>query len=573
MSLPDRAGSLLLETTDHPVLFTDPEGTIQFVNPAFEDLTGFSAEEAVGENPRILKSGLHSDDFYQDMWETIRAGEVWKGELTNRRKDGTLYHVDQTITPVHDDGGDLMGFVAQAVDITPRVRAHEELRNRALHDELTELPNRALLHNRLQQALDRLERDPEQGFTLMFLDIDQFRRVNDSLGHAEGDRILQEIARRLDESVRPGDTATRDTAARFGGDEFILLLRDTHDLHDAEKITRRLLRKIREPIVVEGRKVKLDATAGIVLSSPDYEDPDTMIRDADTAMYRAKHKGTDFEFFTESMHDRMLKQFRLGIDLREALENEQFELHYQPIVSMDDGTLEGFEALIRWHHPEEGFKAPADFIPEAERSGLIVPLGRWVLRQATTRLNRWRHDGLIDEDVFVNVNHSPRELSEPDFLDQIQSVLQDVNLPRERLNLEFTESTVGRNIDFMDSRMERLSSLGLRLCVDDFGTGYSSIARLSRWPIDFLKIDYSFVSGMCEEPQQRDLTRGIVEFARRIDLDVIAEGVERPEEHEMLQSWGCPIAQGFYYARPMPPGDVETALRSSTNGQVTWSEA
>jgi len=560
-------GRTLLEASEQSVFFTDPDGVIRYVNPAFEEQTGYEAEEVLGKDPSLLRCDEHAPDFYERMWESVRAGDTWRDEVTCRRRDGSVFFVRRTLRPVEDEEGCRTGYLAMDVDITPRIRLREELENRAFYDELTELPNRALLYNRLEKAMEKEQRDPGRGFFLMFLDVDRFRRVNNSLGHGEGDRILREIAGRLEGAIRPWDTV-----ARFGGDEFVVLLEETRDLHNARKITRRLLGRVREPIEVKGRRINLDATAGLVLSSPDYGEADTLIRDADTAMYRAKQNDTDFEFFTESMHDRLLKQFRLGNSLREALEDEQFVLHYQPIVDLRDGSLQGFEGLIRWNHPEEGFTAPGDFIPEAERSGLIVPLGRWVLEEAVGQMHRWREEGLIDDGVAMHVNHSPRELSERDFLDTVESILKGERVPRECLNLEFTESTVNRSIDFLDDRMEHLGSLGLRLCVDDFGTGYSSIARLSRWPIDFLKIDHSFVSGMAEDPDRRDLTRGIVEFSGRIDLEVIAEGVETPEEHRMLHEWGCPTGQGFYYARPRSCGEITRLLRQRRDGEALYAD-
>ncbi len=561
---PDNARALL-QAIDQPVFMTDLQGTIQSVNPAFEQTTGYASEEAVGEPAGFLEAQESSTDAFDARVETLEGEEAWEGLVTLRRPDGGVYRVFQTVVPLIGEDDGRQGYAVHNLNLTRLINEREDFQHQALQDELTGLPNRTLVFNRIQQALDQLDRDPDEGFTLILLDLDEFRRITNSLGHEVGDEIIATVADRLDGSIRPGDTAGRSTTARFGSDEFVLLLENTHEPSHAQAIIERLLDAVRQPMTVAGHELHLDATAGIVFSTPGYESPQTMIRDAETAMHRAKNQGKDHAFFTDTMQDELLHQFKIEEDLRRALGDGEFQIHYQPIVSVPTRELQGFEALIRWDHPEEGFISPGEFLPEAERSGLIVPLGRWVLDEAVGQLAAWRREAPFPDDLMMSINHSPSELAEPDFLDAIEGTLTKKDVPRGAIHLEFTETTVARNVERMDERIHELSSLGLSLCVDDFGSGYSAVERLFRWPIDHLKIDRTFIDGMAENDQQRHLTRGILEFARHNELHVIAEGVETEAEHDLLEEWECPAAQGFFYARPMAASEVEAYLESTTS--------
>ncbi|CAK0768354.1 diguanylate cyclase [uncultured Gammaproteobacteria bacterium] len=538
------AASVFLNISE-AILITDTAGTILSVNPAFTDITGFSAEEAIGKSPRLLKSDHHADEFYRGMWSELRETGRWQGEIWNRRKDGGAYLQWQTISAVLDGVGLPVRYVSVFTDITELHQKDERIKHQAYHDALTGLPNRLLLLDRLEQALAVARRDLTR-VAVLFLDLDRFKLVNDSLGHDVGDRLLVTVAKRLQNAI-----ARSDTVARLGGDEFVLVLGDFASTADVAHVAERLIVKLLEPVKLDGHKVHVTTSIGISIFPQDGEDARTMLRNADTAMYRAKEEGRNtFRFFDQSMTTRALERLDLEADLRQALERNQFMVYFQPKVSLSNHTILGLEALIRWCHPKRGMVSPLDFIPLAEETGLIVPIGAWVLRAACEQNQRWRAAGLPPLPVAVNL--SARQFLQPNLVETIFGILSDSGLPPNALEIELTESTVMSNSEQAIMIMRRLYEVGVRISVDDFGTGYSSLAYLKKLPISTLKIDRSFITDLVENGDDAAIVQTIIALGRSLRLEVVAEGVETIAQANFLDGNGCAIGQGFYFAKPMP---------------------
>lgn len=563
MPLKARDTLALLRSLDQPVFVANRDGTIQTVNDAFEAATGHSPEEAEGLSTRDLEAEGSPAPSWQHRIQRLNPGDTWEGLVLHRYGDEEPNLVRQTVTPIQDEEESIARYAVLNLDLDQLSDESQEFQRGSLRDDLTDLPSTTIVHDRIQQGLDQLERDPDKAFTLLFIDLDEFERITENLGESIGERIIQTVARRLDQNVRPGDTTARSTATWLGIDEFVILLEEIQEPSAAETIVKRLLVGIREPLKVRGHELQLDATAGIVLGSPDYEDPETMIRDARTAMSQAREEDRDFSFFTASMPDAVRRRFEMESEIRDGLEADQFVLFYQPIVSLESDGIEGFEAYIRWEHPDRGMLAPDEFLPVAERSGLIVPLGRWVLQEAVGQLRSWRDDERVDENSVIHLNHDPSELAEADFSETVQATLAEHDVSPESLHLEIAEITGTNNMERLDRRMPDLSDLGVRLGVDNFGSGTSAVdklSQLSQWPIHYMKIAGDLIRKMNEDDRQQELVRSIIDFARRNDFYLVAKGVENQEEHRLLKEWDCPAAQGYYYARPMAAGDIEDEL-------------
>ncbi len=438
----------------------------------------------------------------------------------------------------------------QFVNIAAMQTTQDQLRHTARQDPLTGLANRTAFMLAIQYGLDRKLRTPNYSFAVLFIDLDRFKSINDSMGHLVGDALFVQVAQRLLDCVRP-----TDFVGRLGGDEFTVLLEDVGDLCvgvDATKIASRILTDLARPFEVGGKIINTSASIGIALSSADYACPDDVIRDADTAMYKAKEDGRDcFRIADLAMHKRALKQLELEIDLRDAVDKQQFIVHYQPIVALTDGKPQGFEALVRWNHPQKGMIPPLDFIPIAEDTGLIVTIGNWVLREACTWIANVNRDRQTSEQLTINVNVSPSQLRHSQFVDLATSVLVDLKLSPGTLRLEITEGTVVEHVATVDQVLSQLKELDIELQVDDFGTGYSSLAYLHRLPIDALKIDRSFVSEMETSKESVEIIRAILALADGLGVGVVAEGVETTAQAETLREMGCNLAQGYYFAKPM----------------------
>jgi len=538
------------------IFVTDTAGKILNVNRSFTAITGFSAEEAIGQTPSLMRSGRHGPEFYAAMRVAIASAGAWSGEIWNRRKDGSIFPEWLTITAVKTEAGEVTHFVSTLTDITQRKAAEEEIRHLAFYDPLTRLPNRRLLLDRLQQALLTCQRTHHQG-ALMFIDLDNFKLVNDSLGHDQGDLLLQEMGRRLVTTVREGDTV-----ARLGGDEFVVVLEDLSPqapkaARQAEEVAEKMLHTLAAPVALADQEVKTSCSVGVVLFANDAVRTEDLMKHADLAMYQAKESGRNtVRFFDPEMHDAVVNRLALEQDLRTGLQEGQLLLYYQAQVD-GHGQIVGAEALVRWRHPRRGMVSPAEFIPLAEDSGLILPLGQWVLRTACEQLARWaREPGR--EQLTLAVNVSGRQLHQKNFVEQVLQALQQTGAPAHRLKLELTESLLLDDPEDAITKMSALKAHGVGFSLDDFGTGYSSLAYLRQLPLSQLKIDQSFVHNLVTDPRATAIVRTIVTLADSLGLNVIAEGVETQEQREHLARNGCHTCQGYLYGRP---GPVEELLR------------
>ena len=532
--------SSALQQTADLVMVTTHEGIITYVNPAFTDITGYSAQEAVGQQPNLLKSDRQNKEFYKNLWQTILGGNPFSDVLINRRKSGELYYEEKTITPIRDTAGNITHFVGTGKDISERMRTQERLRFMAHHDALTELPNRTLFLDRLKQAMARA-RWHNRLVAVMFMDLDRFKNINDSLGHNVGDKLLVKLTRRLAGSMRAGDTV-----ARFGGDEFAILLDDIASEQDISALAKKILSTLVPAFQIDGHEFFITASIGVSIFPADGEDSETLLRNADVAMYRAKDLGrNNYQFYSNEMSARAFERLTLENALRYALKREEFFLHYQPQIDIRNNTIFGVEALLRWQHPDLGAVLPSEFISILEETGLIAEVGTWVLQTACTQAKRWQDAGL---NLKMAVNLSGRQFNDPDFIDTIQTILADTGLDHTLLELELTESMLMRNASKTIAALDTLNALGVRLAIDDFGTGYSSLGYLRRFPISTLKIDRSFVRDITKDPDDAAITTAIVVMAQSLNLHVVAEGVENEEQLAFLQSLDCHFIQGFYFS-------------------------
>ena len=445
------------------------------------------------------------------------------------------------------------------LEVQERRKAEAQLLHDAFHDALTGLANRALFLDRLGLSLTRAKRRSDFCFAVLFLDFDRFKLINDSLGHVWGDRTLVAIARRLEGCVRAGDTV-----ARFGGDEFAILLDDVHNLADVERLTRQMEEKLAAPLQVDSHELFVSASIGIAFGTTEYEKPDEILRDADAAMYRAKSLGrARYEVFNETLHREALDRLRLETDLRRAVQEESFGVQYQPIVSLADGRMIGFEALVRWRHPVWGLVPPDQFIQVAEETGLILPIGRWVLSEACERLQQWQREYPSEPPLAMNVNLSRRQLLQADLLDQIRRILARTELPAESLQLEITESAILENPEDAIDFLNHLKSLNIGLCVDDFGTGYSSLSSLQQFPVNVLKIDRTFIQGMGPEGEKDEIVRAVVSLAHSLRMQVVAEGVETEGQLQRLRAMQCDFGQGYLLCHALDAEGIDRLLERS----------
>lgn len=660
--------SLVVEQAADSVFITDPQGQIQYVNPAFEQLTGFTAEEAIGASPSLIKSGHHDEAFFRNLWDTILAGGVFHETLVNRRKDGALFYEEQTIAPLFDHAMQITSFVSTGRDITDRIRSEEkrtqlleileattdfvaimndegrllylnqagramlgipdnedistrhiadhhpervvqqilleafptarrervwhgegvinsadgseiavsqvvlahrspngaagvfstiardigerkrfehELKHQATHDALTGLPNRLLLEEHLSTELARAQRGRLQT-AVIFLDIDNFKRINESLGHAAGDTLLRYVAQRLRNCVRPNDIV-----ARYGGDEFTILVSDLPNANAILTVLHKLREAFGAAIFITGQDVYATFSMGVSVYPNDGNNPETLLKNADTAMYRAKANGRNqYQFYAPEMNARGEELLALETDLRRALDRREFVLYYQPQLHLHTGKITGVEALLRWQHPERGLVSPDDFIPLLEETGLIVPVGQWVLSDACAQYRKFRT--AEHEPLRMSINVSARQFRENTLLDRIQQAIRDEGVPPHHLELEITESTAMHDVQATSEILAALDALGVRLAIDDFGTGYSSLAYLKRFPLDVLKIDRTFIPDSPDDDTTSAIAEASISLGHKLGLEVIAEGVETMTQMSFLRTHGCDIIQGYYFSHPQP---------------------
>jgi len=537
------------------IMIADRDTNILRVNPAFCRITGYSADEVIGQPTSLLKSGRQDKAFYTEFWRALLEDSVWQGEIWNRRKDGGIIPVWQTISVVRDTSGEVNHFISIFSDISEKKMSEERIYHLAHYDMLTGLPNRTSFHNEFESALLHAERHSRR-VALLFLDLDQFKLINDAAGHPAGDELLTQVALRLKETVRE-----EDIVARLGGDEFTVLLDDIQSVEDAGLVAEKILQQLGTPFRLAHSELVATASIGISLFPSDGLDAATLLKNADTAMYRAKEKGrNNFQFFTSEMNTRALERLSLEGALRTALNKNEFLLHYQPQVDMQSGEIIGLEALVRWQHPEQGLIPPGVFIPVAEDSGLIVPLGEWVLKEACIQHGRWLDEGLPQ--VSISVNLSGRQFVRQDLLGTVQRIIDETGIEPRCLELELTESTIMEHVDETIETLLALRKLGVHLSIDDFGTGYSSMAYLKRFTIDKLKIDRSFVRDLAIDSDDAAIVIATIAMAHALNLTVIAEGVETEQQLQFLKDNGCEQMQGYYFSRPLAADDATELLRS-----------
>ncbi len=552
--------SSLVQHSSDVVMVVDADSTIRYMSPSVERVFGYSANEVEGTK---LTEIIHPDEkasVLQFLMSGVREDDAHPAltEYKIRHQDDFWLHVETLRTNLlHDEN--VRGIVLNTRDVSERKAFEEQLAHQAFHDSVTGLANRALFKDRVEHALERQGRDQEP-VTVLFMDLDDFKTINDSLGHAAGDRLLGEVGERVKNTLRQADTA-----ARLGGDEFAILLEDGGDGVEAAEVASRILASLEGPFYLDGKEMFIRASIGIASAdhtrSTGPEGAEELLRNADVAMYMAKEAGKGrYQVFEPAMHDTALKRLELKADLQRAVDNSEFVVHYQPVIELESGNIEGLEALVRWEHPVRGLVPPLDFIPLAEETGLIVEIGRWVLREACDRGKELQERFPTDPPLHMSVNLSARQLQRPEIVDDVAVSLMESGLDPSSLVLEITESVMMQDMDLSIQRLAELKELGVKLAVDDFGTGYSSLNYIRRFPVDILKVDKSFVDGVNEGGEESALTAAIIELAGILKLRPVAEGIERADQLEKLLALNCDLGQGFYFARPLPLQGIDDLL-------------
>lgn len=550
-----RFAERVFQSTTEGILVTDAAGSIVAVNPAFETITGYRREDAIGRNPRLLKSGRHDEAFYRDIWRSVNSLGQWRGELWNRRKSGEIYPEWLTVSVVRDHADAITHYVAVFSDISTLKFAQERIEFLAYHDSLTRLPNRILLRDRLEHALSRARR--ERGvLALMFFDLDRFKSVNDTLGHTVGDELLIEVARQIGDLVRASDTL-----ARLGGDEFVLLIEDEADVSQVAAVARKMLDVFARPRSIAGHELTVTTSIGIALYPDDGDDVDTLLKHADLAMYEAKSQGrNNYQFFSPKLTAGAFERLVMENALRGAVMRNELVLHYQPQIDLASGTLTGVEALVRWQHPDLGLVSPGQFISLAEETGIIVDIGAWVLHEACRQMAAWDAAGFKVPQVAVNL--SARQIDRDQIVSTTDEALSKAGIGADRLELEVTESMIMRDPEQALGVLGGLRVLGVALAIDDFGTGYSSLTYLRRLPLDRLKIDQSFVHDIGLDPNGEAIVRAVIALARSLGLRTVAEGIETQAQADFLAAEGCDIGQGYLFDKPLPAANLRAAWAS-----------
>lgn len=555
-----------VEQTADAVMITNAQGCIEYVNAAFTRMSGYAGDEVIGKTPRVLKSGRTPEIFYRRMWHAILRGEVFSDVLVNRRKDGALYHEALTISPQLDASGQVTHFIATGRDITDQVQFQARIEHLATHDSLTGLPNRALLMDRLEQAMAR-SKWRHRHVAVLFMDMDRFKVINDTLGHASGDSLLKAIAERLGAAVREGDTV-----ARLGGDEFAVILNDVANAEDVERTARQLLDSVSAPFTIEGRELFVTTSIGVSMYPRDGEDCVTLLKRADVAMYNAKVSGKNrFESYTQRDEANELARLSLETQLRRALEREEFFLVFQPQIDAGSRKVISMEALLRWRRSDGDIVLPGEFISLLEETGMILAVGEWVLRKACGEAQAMRASGVELNRVAVNI--SLHQFRQAGFVQRVRDVLAATGLPPAILELEITEGVLADDVREATQVLEELNVLGVRLSIDDFGTGYSSMNYLRRLPFNMLKIDKSFIDGLPRNKDACAIVTAIITLAHSLELEVVAEGVETAEQFEYLRSLGCHLIQGFYFSPPVASGVLRQLVHAQQSGGEDGDDA
>ncbi|MCK5002072.1 MAG: EAL domain-containing protein [Gammaproteobacteria bacterium] len=545
--------AIVFDNTSEGIIITDAKGYIESVNSAFSDITGYRESELIGRNPSLLQSGLHDECFYQEMWQSIEKNGQWQGEIQNRRKNGEIYTELLSINSFRDDDDAVIQYVGVITDISSIKQTEHKLEYLAHHDPLTDLPNRLLCNARLEHELQVAQRHDEL-VAVMFIDLDMFKNINDSLGHALGDKLLKKVAARISKTIR-----NEDTVSRLGGDEFVLIIGSLKSKLDAAQFSENILELFKESFVIDEHEVFIGASIGISVFPQDGRDTETLLKNSDAAMYRAKKEGrNNCQFYTPDLTSNACERLSMETYLRHALENNELVLHYQPQYSFESGQIIAVEALLRWQHPEHGLIYPDKFISVAEETGLIVPIGEWVLETACKQLIKWKNSDCMPLRMAVNL--SARQFWNPGLATVVQEVLKNTGVQPCDLDLELTESIIMHDTKITEDALNTFHEMGVELSIDDFGTGYSSLSYLKRFPIDRLKIDRSFVRDITTDKNDADMINSIIALGHCMGLKVLAEGVETEEQLNYLKEHGCDEVQGYYYSRPVAAEEIEVLL-------------
>ncbi len=544
------------EQSPASVLITDIAGRIEYVNPTFTSKTGYSLEEVFGQNPRFLSSGLQGMDLYKKLWETITSGEIWQEEIQNCKKNGELYWVSATITPIRDETGHISHFVRTAEDVTEQKNARETINHLAYFDGLTGLPNHDRFSQIFSSALPEAQRKREL-VAVLLLEIDQFSQINGTFGHDLGDLLLKRVVGRMQQGL-----GEKTTLARLNANFFSVLLSQLKSEQEVMAAAKQILEVFRQPFNIQFREFFVTPSIGIAQFPYDGSDAATLLKNADVALSRArKQGGNNYQFYTPVMSERAQEHLAFETSLRRALERNEFQLHFQPLMDVGMGHMVGVEALLRWQHPLLGMVAPDQFIPLAEKTGLIIPIGEWVLRTACEQSQAWLRAGLAPLRMAVNL--SPRQFRQPDLVQMVARIVGETGQDPRLLDLEITESALMENVELAVETLLALKALGIRVCIDDFGTGYSSLSYLKRFPLDVLKIDRSFIMGLPDDGDDAAIINAILAMARHLQLEVIAEGVETEQQKDYLLFQQCASMQGYLFSRPLPGEELATFARQS----------
>ncbi len=545
----------VFENANEAIVITDAENTILRVNKAYCDVTGYNEEEVIGKTPSVLQSGRHDEQFYQKMWQNLKEKGHWVGEIWDKRKNGEVYPKWLSITAVRNQQGQLTNYVGTFSDISALKGIENELKKLAYYDALTGLPNRTLFKERLQEELNRCQRF-NCNCSVLFIDLDRFKLINDTMGHATGDELLIEVSQRIRNSLR-----TTDTFARMGGDEFTLLLPNIPNADAVAHVAQSIIDLMNQPVLLNGEEIRVGCSIGIAIYPNDGDNLETLTRHADTAMYVAKANGRgQYHFFSANMDQIAHEHLRLESELHHALEREEFFLHFQPQIDARTDRIVRCEALIRWQHPERGVVAPDLFIPIAEDSDLILQIGEFVLRNACRQICEWREQGINVPPVAINL--SARQFRQSDLVFKILNILTEYQLGVDAIEFEITESVAMENAASTMHRLSMLASEGFSLAIDDFGTGYSSLSYLKTFPVNKLKLDRSFVMDIPQDTNDAAISAAVIRMAHSLSMEVIAEGVETIEQVAFLLEEGCTIMQGYHYSKPLSANDYLSFLQS-----------
>jgi diguanylate cyclase (GGDEF)-like protein/PAS domain S-box-containing protein len=548
----------VLKNLTEAVMITNADNRLIAVNPAFTRITGYSEQEVLGKNPRLFKSGRQNLAFYRRMWSTLLAEGQWQGEVWNRRKNGELFPEWLFLSVVRDDNGSVLFHIGIFNDISAHEEARRHIEHLALHDPLTDTPNRTLLRHRLNDALLMAERNSRL-VGLLFLDVDRFKSINDSLGHQAGDEVIKTVSQRLRAAVRQ-----TDTVGRQGGDDFVIVLADLGRRADVECIAEKIMAAIAEPCLIEGQEVLVTCSIGIAMYPDDGTDDVSLIKNADAALYKAKTEGrNNYQFYCAELNHASEQRLEMETALRHAITRHELRLVYQPQYRLDDGRMQGCEVLARWRHPKLGEISPAEFIPLAEDAGLINSIGDWILREACRQAGAWLRAGLPA--ITFAVNLSAIQFRKPSLSQEVLQILEQTGLDASQLELELTEGILMREAHNTLETLRLFKKMGIELSIDDFGTGYSNLAYLNRFSVDKLKIDQSFVRGLPDNDNDLAIVRAIIQMAHSLGLTVIAEGVESEAQRNLLDAYDCDLAQGYYFAKPLEAHQFEDLLQSELN--------